>query len=129
MTGNVAEQLINPSGIARLAGVAPSTVSNWRTRDEHFPKPENDNPARPLFSVAKVTAWLRSKNIEAAPRSHAFVLADTIRGAVPADRFIQLLLPLLCAEHWARSSGQGLMNMMFGSSTTHANAGGLWTLR
>lgn len=111
MTAQAAQQFISPSGIARLARVAPSTVSNWRTRDEDFPKPENENSARPLFSVAKVTAWLKSKNIVVAERSQALILADTIRGTVPADRFIEVLLPLLCAEHWARSAGQSLMNL------------------
>ncbi|PVZ61241.1 N-6 DNA methylase [Arthrobacter sp. H-02-3] len=111
MTTNAAQQLINPSGIARLAGVAPSTVSNWRTRDEGFPDPENDNAARPLFSVEKITAWLKSKNIEVAPRSQAYVLADTIRGTVAPDRFIDLVLPLLCAEQWARDSGASLTDM------------------
>jgi type I restriction-modification system DNA methylase subunit len=123
MTADAAQQLINPSGIARLAGVAPSTVSNWRTRDEDFPRPENENVARPLFSVAKVTAWLESKNIEAAPRSQAFILADSIRGTVPPDRFLEVLLPLLCAERWARDSGGSLMDMTISSSEIHANGG------
>ncbi|PNH79223.1 N-6 DNA methylase [Arthrobacter sp. AFG20] len=123
MTTDAAQQLINPSGIARLAGVAPSTVSNWRTRDEGFPQPENDNAARPLFSVEKITAWLKSKNIEIAPRSHAYVLADTIRGTVAPDRFLDLVFPLLCAEHWARDSGGSLADGMIDTEEVRQSGG------
>lgn len=126
MTADAAEQLINPSGIARLAGVAPSTVSNWRIRDEDFPRPENEDAARPLFSVAKVTAWLKSKNIEAAPRPQASILTDTIRGTVPADKYIEVLVPLLCAEHWARSTGQSLIEMTFTKNPAGHASGGMF---
>lgn len=125
MTAHAAEQqLINSSGIARLAGVAPSTVSNWRTRDESFPEPVNEDAARPLFSVAKVTAWLKSKNIQVVERPQAFVLADSIRGAVPVDKFVEVLLPLLCAEHWARRSGASLIKMTTISSRDEHSQGG-----
>lgn len=123
MTTNAAQQLINPSGIARLAGVAPSTVSNWRSRDEGFPVPENDNAARPLFSVEKITAWLKSKNIKVAPRSQAYILADTIRGTVAPDRFLDLIFPLLCAEQWARDSGESLTDMTIETVEVHQLGG------
>lgn len=124
MTTHAAEQqLINPSGIARLAGVAPSTVSNWRIRDETFPEPVNEDAARPLFSVAKVTAWLKSRRIQIVERPQAFVLADTIRGAVPVDKFVEVLLPLLCAEHWARHSGASLIEMITSSQDEKSRTG------
>lgn len=51
--------LLSASDVARLLGVGPSAVSNWRRRNVGFPAPvATVNLGRtPLFSRAAVVAW------------------------------------------------------------------------
>lgn len=54
---------VGTSDIARLAGINRATVSNWRRRGVGFPEPVAGNPARPLFDLDAVTAWLENRGI------------------------------------------------------------------
>lgn len=54
---------VGTSDIARLAGINRATVSNWRRRGVGFPEPVAGNPARPLFDLDAVTAWLEDRGI------------------------------------------------------------------
>lgn len=51
---------IATSDIAQLAGVARSTVSNWRTRHKDFPQPVAGSAASPRFAAADVRSWLEA---------------------------------------------------------------------
>jgi len=53
------ETLVTATDIARLAGVGRAAVSNWRRRHADFPQPVAGTPVSPLFTLAKVEAWLR----------------------------------------------------------------------
>jgi methylase of polypeptide subunit release factors len=52
--------VISSSDVAALAGVAPSTVSNWRKRHDDFPDPaEMTQGGRDLFDLNEVERWLK----------------------------------------------------------------------
>ena len=50
---------VSASDIARIAGVRPSAVSNWRRRHEDFPGPVAGTEKSPRFRLADVEEWLR----------------------------------------------------------------------
>ncbi|WP_042423569.1 N-6 DNA methylase [Streptacidiphilus anmyonensis] len=50
---------VTATAIARLAGVGPAAVSNWRRRHADFPKPVGGTPSSPTFDLAQVEEWLR----------------------------------------------------------------------
>jgi hypothetical protein len=52
---------VTATAIARLAGVGPAAVSNWRRRHADFPKPVGGTPSSPTFDLAQVEAWLRTQ--------------------------------------------------------------------
>ena len=79
---------VSAADIARIAGVGPSAVSNWRRRHEDFPSPVNGSDRNPRFELAAVEEWLhrQGKTAEVSPDErlwHAFELA---RGAMPTSR-------------------------------------------
>lgn len=98
-----AYQHISPSGMAKLAGVSTSTVSNWRTRYPDFPQATAGTQARPLFPLPAVLQWLEAKNkpIKQDPAQADFALLSSLRGIVPAESVLPVLMPLLC---WAQRS-------------------------
>jgi hypothetical protein len=78
---------VRSADIARIAGVKPAAVSNWRRRHGDFPKPVNGTDRSPLFNLAQVESWLRSqgrtKAVSASQRLwQAF---DSARGAMAAE--------------------------------------------
>ncbi|MFI0444204.1 N-6 DNA methylase [Actinomadura sp. 6N118] len=52
---------VTAADIARLAGVGRAAVSNWRRRHPDFPRPVGGTVASPTFSLAEITAWLRTQ--------------------------------------------------------------------
>lgn len=50
------DDIITVGGIAKLVGMSPPAVSNWRHRYPDFPKPLIDTPS-PLFSREEFIAW------------------------------------------------------------------------
>lgn len=106
MQSSGSRQLVSPSQVADLAGVAPSTVSNWRARSSTFPSPSSGSNARPLFDMDEVLAWLKSSGkVIALPQKSATALrlgALLQRLAPPADH-LALMLPLMCLSHAVRS--------------------------
>lgn len=50
---------VGTSDIARLAGVEPDTVHEWRQRHADFPAPDWAVGGRPAWRVDQVEAWLR----------------------------------------------------------------------
>ncbi|WP_328955664.1 N-6 DNA methylase [Kitasatospora purpeofusca] len=51
--------MVTAAEIARIAGVGPAAVSNWRRRHPDFPSPMAGTAASPQFSLDEVAAWLR----------------------------------------------------------------------
>jgi predicted DNA-binding transcriptional regulator AlpA len=44
--------------VAELAGVSPTAVANWRSRDPNFPTPVVELRSGPVFRKAEIRAWL-----------------------------------------------------------------------
>lgn len=61
---------VTSADIARLAGVRPTAVSNWRRRHPDFPEPIGGTAKSPRFSLLEVREWLASqgKTIEVGSR-------------------------------------------------------------
>jgi type I restriction-modification system DNA methylase subunit/transposase-like protein len=120
---------VSAADIARIAGVRPSAVSNWRRRHEDFPSPVNGSDRNPRFELAAVEKWLRrqGKAAEVSPDErlwHAFELA---RGAMPTSRALVsagLLLTYLQRRPGATPPGDeaGLQRVL--SEAEHALAFG-----
>lgn len=51
-------QVVTVGQIAKMAGVGPSAVSNWRKRHADFPAPIQEAPGGDLFSRPEIEAWL-----------------------------------------------------------------------
>ncbi len=47
--------------VAELAGVSPSAVANWRSRNADFPRPVADLKSGPVFRASDVRAWLKRR--------------------------------------------------------------------
>ena len=52
---------VTSSDIARLAGVQPTAVSNWRRRHPDFPRELGGPSKNPVFALPEVEAWLKEK--------------------------------------------------------------------
>jgi|NGEPerStandDraft_6_1074524.scaffolds.fasta_scaffold03602_3 hypothetical protein len=51
---------ISTADIAKLAGVSPAAVGNWKKRAADFPAPTGKTQRGPLYDRAEVLAWLES---------------------------------------------------------------------
>ncbi|GGZ14299.1 type II restriction endonuclease subunit M [Streptomyces inusitatus] len=54
------EATVTAAEIARIAGVGPAAVSNWRRRYAEFPIPVGGTAASPQFSLPEVVEWLEA---------------------------------------------------------------------
>ena len=61
----VDEGVLTTEEIARAAGVARGTVSDWRRRHADFPAPVSGTGRGPVFNQAEVEVWLAAR-----PRWH-----------------------------------------------------------
>lgn len=85
---------VSSADIARLAGVRPTAVSNWRRRHSDFPAPVGGTEKSPRFSLDEVREWLAEQGravdvgaeraFEQAVSTAAIFtpLADTLRNAM-----------------------------------------------
>lgn len=53
--------LIGLYEVAELAGVSPSAVANWRSRNPDFPKPVAELKSGPVFRASAIRAWLKRR--------------------------------------------------------------------
>jgi type I restriction-modification system DNA methylase subunit len=76
---------VSLADIARIAGVRPSAVSNWRRRHEDFPKPAGGTDKNPRFSLTEVEAWLhrQGKPAEIPADERLWQAFDSVRGVLP----------------------------------------------
>ena len=79
---------VSTTELAKLAGVQPQTVSNWRRRHADFPAPVSFTRAdRPLFSQAAFEAWLLSTGrVSAGSNSLRGYLNQRISDGSPVSR-------------------------------------------
>jgi len=52
---------VTSADIARIAGVGPNAVSNWRKRHDDFPKPVGGTDRSPRFALIEVQHWLEAQ--------------------------------------------------------------------
>ncbi|PJM80117.1 HsdM family class I SAM-dependent methyltransferase [Bifidobacterium scaligerum] len=101
------ENTLSSADIARMAGVRPSAVSNWRNREnKNFPKPVDSKDGRPLFDYDEVAAWLTSNNIafeDTRMEQAAWSFFDRWRNQADPMAMMSLLLWSLCARSAANS--------------------------
>jgi chromosome partitioning protein len=60
------EDLIGIFEIAKLAGVGPSAVANWRTRSQDFPRPVVELKSGPVFRRHEIRTWLKRRRKQVA---------------------------------------------------------------
>jgi len=78
---------VTSADIARIAGVKPTAVSNWRRRHDDFPKPVGGTDRSPRFDLAQVESWLsRQGRAAAIPADQRLWQAfDSLRGALSPE--------------------------------------------
>lgn len=76
---------VTAADIARLAGVKPPAVSNWRRRHPDFPAPVGGTDRSPRFDLAEVEAWLRrqGKTAEIPAEERLWQAFDSARDVLP----------------------------------------------
>ncbi|MFW6641202.1 N-6 DNA methylase [Nocardiopsis algeriensis] len=77
---------VTSAEIARIAGVKPTAVSNWRRRYDSFPAPVGGTDRSPRFDLAQVESWLaahgREPNID--PEQRLWQALESVRSSLPA---------------------------------------------
>ncbi|WP_047868125.1 N-6 DNA methylase [Nocardiopsis sp. RV163] len=98
---------VSSADIARIAGVKPTAVSNWRRRHDDFPEPVGGTDRSPRFDLAQVEEWLsthrRVPSID--PDQRLWQALDSLRDSVPVDAVLVQAGVLLW--HLSRESGAG----------------------
>ena len=82
---------VSAADIARIAGVRPSAVSNWRRRHEDFPKPVGGTDKSPRFDLGDVEGWLRrqGRTTEIPAEERLWQAFDSVRGVLsPGDALV-----------------------------------------
>jgi type I restriction enzyme M protein len=102
--------LVGIPEIARISGVGPSAVGNWRKRHHDFPKPKVQAPSGALFDLNEVETWL-IENGKISKRVPDFVrlraLTDTARGLWQPDQVSRFSVAcLVYLEACARAEGR-----------------------
>lgn len=101
--------MLGPSDIAELAGVAPSTVSNWRKRHANFPQPVGGAAGRPVFSEKEVRSWLASRGIKAMSSSSVASLitslSNQIATQVSPEAAAHLIHQVIALRHLSEAQG------------------------
>lgn len=78
---------VSSADIARIAGVKPTAVSNWRRRHDDFPKPVGGTDRSPRFDLGQVEEWLSTHRQVPSidPDQRLWQALDSLRGSVPVD--------------------------------------------
>ncbi len=107
MTWTGGAGLVAPSDIAELAGVTRGAVSNWRKRQNDFPKQVGGTSTKPLFSSAEVTAWLTGRGYAVKRddgQSSLWSAMNKLRGSLRPETMTDLVASLACARKMAAES-------------------------
>ncbi len=78
---------VSSADIARIAGVKPTAVSNWRRRHDDFPQPVGGTDRSPRFDLGQVEEWLSTHRQVPSidPDQRLWQALDSLRGSVPVD--------------------------------------------
>jgi hypothetical protein len=75
---------VTSAEIARLAGVGPAAVSNWRRRHDDFPQPVGGTDRSPRFRLGEVQAWLAAhgRDLDVGPDLRLWHAMDAVRDGI-----------------------------------------------
>lgn len=94
---------VTSADIARIAGVGPNAVSNWRKRHADFPAPVGGTDRSPRFDLAEIQTWLREqgKAVVVSADQELWQAFESVRAAMtPADALGMVgMLLLYLREH------------------------------
>ncbi|MFD6949123.1 N-6 DNA methylase [Nocardiopsis sp. TSRI0078] len=92
---------VSSADIARIAGVKPTAVSNWRRRHDDFPKPVGGTDRSPRFDLGQVEEWLSTHRQVPGidPDQRLWQALDSLRASVPADTALAGVGALLLHLH------------------------------
>ncbi len=78
---------VSSADIARIAGVKPTAVSNWRRRHDDFPRPVGGTDRSPRFDLGQVEEWLSTHRQVPSidPDQRLWQALDSLRASVPVD--------------------------------------------
>ncbi|WP_017599882.1 N-6 DNA methylase [Nocardiopsis lucentensis] len=84
---------VSSAEIARIAGVKPTAVSNWRRRHDDFPRPVGGTDRSPRFDLAEVERWLADRDHATSIDSHQrlWQALDSARSSLPGDDLLSLV--------------------------------------
>jgi chromosome partitioning protein len=87
-------ELVGLFEIAKMAGVSPPAVANWRVRAKNFPKPVAQLKSGPVFHRHQVRRWLRKKKVPMA----TIVSTINLKGGVGKSTTTVALAEFLSGE-------------------------------
>lgn len=84
---------VSSADIARIAGVKPTAVSNWRRRHDDFPTPVGGTDRSPRFDLAEIEAWLSTHRSVPTidPDQRLWQVVDSLRGSAPVEDLLGLV--------------------------------------
>jgi type I restriction enzyme M protein len=98
--------LLGLSDVARLAGVRPSAVANWRDRYKDFPAPAANSGAGPAFQRDDIVSWLERNRPDQAKRVKPLGIeaqlwrgADALRNNMDAAEYKHVVLGLVFLKY------------------------------
>lgn len=111
------EQFVTASEVARLGGVQPSAVSNWRKRFADFPRPVGTaQSGGDLFRRAEIEQWLqrrgRTQKPSPAAAEQLWAVADQLRGIGAAGALASLVAVAAAFIHLVRREGKWAVNQL-----------------
>lgn len=81
MADGKGDELVGINEVARMAGVSPQAVANWRVRARDFPAPFAQLASGPIFLKPKIRAWLRKNKRSGIPMTHV-ISTINLKGGV-----------------------------------------------
>ncbi|MGW9348675.1 N-6 DNA methylase [Nocardiopsis flavescens] len=92
---------VTSADIARIAGVKPTAVSNWRRRHDDFPRPVGGTDRSPRFDLAQVEHWLSAHRGAPTidPDQRLWQAVDSLRSTAPAESALAWVGTLLLHLH------------------------------
>lgn len=84
---------VSSADIARIAGVKPTAVSNWRRRHDDFPTPVGGTDRSPRFDLAQVEEWLSTHRRVATidPDQRLWQVLDSLRASTTVEELLGLI--------------------------------------
>ncbi|MFL1375835.1 N-6 DNA methylase [Nocardiopsis protaetiae] len=92
---------VTSADIARIAGVKPTAVSNWRRRHDDFPRPVGGTDRSPRFDLAQVERWLSAHRGAPSidPDQRLWQAVDSLRSTMPTESALAWVGILLLHLH------------------------------